>query len=74
MTARFSKVEITRAVKAVQECGLKVSQVSFDENGYPVVNCVDNVEMGKLVLDEILNNPSHESQDWDEWEKNGKCG
>ena len=74
MTARFSKVELTRAVKAVRECGLQVSQVSFDKNGYPVVKCVDSGEMRKIILDELMNKPSHESQEWDEWEKNGKCG
>ena len=74
MNARFSKVELTRAIKAVQECGLNVRQVSFDENGYPVVECVDSGEMKQIVIDELLNKPSHEVQSIAEWKAKRNAG
>ncbi len=67
VNARFSKVELTRAIKAVQDCDLTVRQVSFDENGFPVVECVDNGEMKKIIIDELLNNPSHDVQSIAGW-------
>ena len=74
MTARISKVELTLAIKAVQDCGLNVCQVSFDKNGLPVVICGNSGEMREKILDDLINKPSHEIQSLDEWKAKRDAG
>jgi len=50
--SRIRTAEIKRAIKAVEACGLKVRQVTFDENGLPIVNVGENEKPkveGKVV-------------------------
>lgn len=51
MTARFSTVEIKRAIKAAQACGLDVQEIDVDENGFKVIVHVNNGENENKSLD-----------------------
>ena len=54
MTARFSKVELTRAIQAAQKCGLDVQEIAVDEKGFKVIT---NVESGENRQKPLVKEP-----------------
>jgi hypothetical protein len=46
----------------------------FDERGSPVVKCVDNAGMRKMVIDELLNKPNHKIKSIAEWKARKNAG
>lgn len=49
--SRISVREIKQAIKAVQDTGLSIRQVSFDEKGLPVVEIGENPDSTKKELE-----------------------